>query len=49
VYLAGGERTALDVVDFPREGKRAVRIGDRATVYELAGGTPFPFPGTEQL
>jgi uncharacterized cupin superfamily protein len=49
VYLTGGERAAFDVIDFPREGKRAVRIGDRATVYELAGGSSFPFPGTEQL
>jgi uncharacterized cupin superfamily protein len=49
VYLAGGERAPFDVADFPRDGKRMVRIGDRVTVYELASGTPFPFPGTEEL
>lgn len=49
VYLTGGERAQFDVADFPRHGKRMVRIGDRATVYELAGGGPFPFPGVDPL
>jgi uncharacterized cupin superfamily protein len=49
VYLAGGERAPFDIADFPRDGKRMVRIGDRATVYELAGGTTFPFPGVERF
>jgi uncharacterized cupin superfamily protein len=49
VYLAGGERAQFDVADFPRDGKRMVRIGERATVYELASGAPFPFPGTEEV
>ncbi|HWO24119.1 MAG TPA: cupin domain-containing protein [Kofleriaceae bacterium] len=49
VYLTGGERAPFDVADYPREGKRMVRLGDRATVYDLASGTPFPFPGTEPL
>jgi len=47
VYLTGSERAALDVSDFPRDGKRMVRVGERATVYELASGAPFPFPGVE--
>lgn len=46
VYLTGGERAAFDVADFPRNGKRMVRIGDRATVYELAGGGSFPGVGS---
>jgi uncharacterized cupin superfamily protein len=49
VYLAGGERAQLDVVDFPRLGKRVVRVGNRATVHELDGGTPLPFPGFDLL
>ena len=49
VYLTGGERAPFDVADYPREGKRMVRLGDRATVYDLASGTPFPFPGTELI
>jgi uncharacterized cupin superfamily protein len=49
VYLSGGERAHIDVADFPRLGKRIVRIGQRATVYELDGGEPFPFPGFDPL
>jgi uncharacterized cupin superfamily protein len=49
VYLTGGERAAFDVADFPRDGKRMIRIGERATVYDLAGGSAFPFPGIEQI
>lgn len=49
VYLAGGEHAHLDVVDFPRDNKRSVRIGDRSAVYELSSGTAFPFPGFEKL
>jgi mannose-6-phosphate isomerase-like protein (cupin superfamily) len=47
VYLTGGERSSFDVADFPRHGKRMVRIGERATVYELAGGAAFPLPEIE--
>jgi uncharacterized cupin superfamily protein len=49
VYLTGGERAPHDVVDYPRQGKRAVRLGDHATGYALDGGEPFPFPGIEPL
>lgn len=49
VYLTGGERAETDVVDFPRLGKRVVRIGERATVYELDGGSLWPFPGAKGL
>jgi quercetin 2,3-dioxygenase len=37
VVLAGGERRPLEVVDFPRDGKRAVRIGAERTRYPLVG------------
>ncbi len=49
VYLSGGERAHIDVADFPRLGKRVVRIDGRAVVYELDSGTPFPFAGFELL
>jgi uncharacterized cupin superfamily protein len=49
VYLAGGEHAHVDVVDFPRDGKRSIRVGELATVYELSGGSEFPFPGIEKL
>jgi uncharacterized cupin superfamily protein len=49
VYLTGGENAAYDIADYPRLGKRLVRVGTRATVYDLANGTEFPFPGIEKL
>lgn len=49
VYLTGGERPEMDVVDFPRNGRRLVRIEDRASVYDLESGEPWPFPGAKQL
>jgi uncharacterized cupin superfamily protein len=49
VYLAGGEHAEFDVGDFPRLGKRLVRLGTRATVYELDSGTALPFEGFEKL
>lgn len=49
VYLNGGERSPFDVVDFPRDGKRIVQVGERVTVYPLDAGDAFPLPGTEKL
>jgi uncharacterized cupin superfamily protein len=49
VYLTGGERPSFDVVDFPRDGKRVVRSGERATAYPLEAGEALPFPGVEPL
>jgi uncharacterized cupin superfamily protein len=49
VYLSGGEHAELDVADFPRLGKRLVRIGERSTVYELDSGAALPFPGIDTL
>jgi uncharacterized cupin superfamily protein len=43
VYLAGGERTDLDVIDFPEAGRRLVRVGRDSTVYPLRAGEPL-FP-----
>jgi uncharacterized cupin superfamily protein len=41
VYLSGGESVDVEVADFPRLGKRLVRIGAEATVYPLAVGEPI--------
>ena len=49
VYLMGGESREAEVADYPRLNKRMVRCGDRATVYDLDGGEPFPYPGIEKL
>ncbi|MFL5405799.1 MAG: cupin domain-containing protein [Myxococcales bacterium] len=42
VYLCGGESAPTEIGDFPREGKRMVKIGQDVTVYPLAGE---PFSG----
>lgn len=41
VYLMGGENLDHEVADFPRHGKRMVRIGRQVTVYDLASGKPL--------
>ena len=48
-YLTGGERAEIDVADYPRLGKRLVRIGMKAVVYDLENGTAMPHPGIEKL
>ena len=48
-YLTGGETAEFDVADYPRLGKRLVRIGMKAVVYDLASGTTMPHPGIEKL
>lgn len=47
VYLTGGERAPFDVADYPRHGKRMVRVGEEAVIYELSAGAAFP--DTDQL
>ena len=49
VYLTGGEQAELDVADYPRLGKRLVRIGSKCAVYELDSGAAFPYPGVGKL
>jgi uncharacterized cupin superfamily protein len=41
-YLSGGENRDVEVADFPRLGRRMVKVGGRATVYPAAAGEPFP-------
>jgi uncharacterized cupin superfamily protein len=42
-YLEGGELVPVDVVDFPRLGKRMVRIGDDRWMYPASAGERY-FP-----
>jgi uncharacterized cupin superfamily protein len=41
VYLMGGEHRDAEVADFPRLGKRMIRVGDKVEVYELDQVRPF--------
>ncbi len=41
VYLSGGERHAAEIVDFPRAGKRVIRVGGHTAVHPLSSATPF--------
>lgn len=38
VYLSGGEQRDIEIADFPRLGKRLVRMRKQALVYDLAAG-----------
>jgi uncharacterized cupin superfamily protein len=38
VYISGGERREMEVADFPRVGKRLVRVGMDVTIYDKAEG-----------
>jgi uncharacterized cupin superfamily protein len=41
VYLAGGESREFDVADFPRLGKRMVRVGKQVDIYDAGDAQPF--------
>lgn len=41
VYLMGGESREMEIADFPRLGKRLLRIGKNVEVYDKAAGQPF--------
>jgi uncharacterized cupin superfamily protein len=43
VYLCGGDRRDVDVVDYPAAGRRVVRVGGEMTVYPARAGEPL-FP-----
>ncbi|MBK9754599.1 MAG: cupin domain-containing protein [Nannocystis sp.] len=42
VYLSGGERREMEIADFPRHGKRLVRVGMAAAIHSLADVELFP-------
>jgi uncharacterized cupin superfamily protein len=41
VYLSGGERRAMEVADYPRLGKRMVRVGGTASLHAIEGAEGF--------
>jgi uncharacterized cupin superfamily protein len=41
VYLMGGEHRDSDVVDFPRLGRRMVRLGTDVEIHDRADARPF--------
>jgi uncharacterized cupin superfamily protein len=41
VFLSGGERRDVEIGDFPRHGKRMVRVGTKVAIYDLDSGVPF--------
>lgn len=41
VYLMGGENLDHEVADFPKLGKRMVKLNGKAVVYDLASGRPI--------
>lgn len=50
VYLSGGEVVPVDIVDFPRQGKRMLRVGETQSMVDLdavqdyPGAPPLPVP-----
>jgi len=45
VYLSGGENAPVEIAEFPRLGKRMVRMAREVTVYPSAAGEPFGIKG----
>lgn len=43
VYISGGERREVEVADFPRLGKRMVRFGMQAAVYDMEAALKLSF------
>jgi uncharacterized cupin superfamily protein len=41
VYLSGGENREFEVADFPRLGKRMVRMGNQVDIYDAEDAQPF--------
>jgi uncharacterized cupin superfamily protein len=41
VYLMGGENNEVEIVDFPKLGKRMFRLGDKVEVYEISDAKGF--------
>jgi len=41
VYLSGGEQRDIEIADFPRLGKRLVRMRKDALVYDVSAGKPM--------
>ncbi|XXF79390.1 cupin domain-containing protein [Myxococcaceae bacterium GXIMD 01537] len=41
VYISGGERREVEVADYPRQGKRLVRVGAVVTFHDVAAEVPL--------
>ena len=41
VYLSGGENREFDVADFPKLGKRMLRMGNQVDIYDAEDAQPF--------
>jgi uncharacterized cupin superfamily protein len=41
VYLSGGENREFEVAEFPKLGKRMVRMGKQVDVYDIADAQPL--------
>jgi uncharacterized cupin superfamily protein len=41
VYLAGGEHREFEVADFPKLGKRMVRMGEQVDIYDVDDAKTF--------
>jgi uncharacterized cupin superfamily protein len=41
VYISGGERREVEVADFPRLGKRMVRVGAQVALHDIANEQPL--------
>ena len=46
VYISGGERREIEIVDFPRHGRRGIRVGMEMTLYSVEHAEPL-FPPKE--
>ncbi|MFP3944416.1 MAG: cupin domain-containing protein [Alphaproteobacteria bacterium] len=44
VYLMGGESREVEIADFPRLGRRMVRIGEKVEIYDRATARSFESP-----
>jgi uncharacterized cupin superfamily protein len=44
VYLSGGERREAEVADFPRHGKRMVRVGSDVSIFPIEAATGYAIP-----
>ena len=43
VYLMGGENREYEVADYPKLGRRMVRMREERIIYDLATGRPFEY------
>ncbi len=47
-YLSGGEARDLEIADFPKLGKRLLRVGEKVDMVSIED-TPSPFAGRDKI